>query len=166
MFNVVLNSFNCTTETAGNANNNKSYYVDWSSRMPKGQYNLSFTFQSEGVIITNITTIPTLYSDIVSSASNTLLPTAAVYNNTNILGTLTQIVTHPATNVCYLKADRNSNPPVYLNNRPFNNLFNIQVFSNDAVPIPWVDETTPTPLPLTPYVLILHFELIKEYDLL
>lgn len=162
-FNVVLNSFNCTTATQANAANDKSYYIDWSARMPQGEYNFSFTFQAEGNIIVNIPTIAVVYSDIVSSSSNTILPQSTVYNNTNILGVLYPTLTDFNAHVCYLKADRQSNPPIYLNNRPFNNEFRVQVQSNDLVPIPWVDETTPTVAPLSAYILILHFELLREY---
>jgi hypothetical protein len=92
-----------------------------------------------------------------------ILPQSTVYNNTNILGALYSVVTHPATNVCYLKADRQSNPPIYLNNRPFNNEFRVQIQSNDLVPIPWVDETPITPVSISAYILIMQFELIREY---
>lgn len=162
-FNVILNSFNCTTATQGNANNDKSYYIDWSARMPQGVYHLSFTFQAEGNIIQNIPTVALVYSDIVNSSSNMILPQSTLYNNTNILGTLHPTMIDSNTHVCYLSADRKSNPPIYLNNRPFNNEFRVQVQSNDLVPIPWVDETPSTPSALSAYILILQFELIREY---
>jgi hypothetical protein len=162
-FNVVLNSFNCTTATQANANSNKSYYIDWSARMPQGVYHLSFTFQAEGNIIQNIPTVAVVYSDIVSSSSNMILPQSTVYSNTNILGTLYPTMIDPNGHVSYLRADQKSNPPIYLNNRPFNNEFIVQVQSNDLVPIPWVDETPTTPSPISAYILILQFELIREY---
>jgi len=161
-FNVILNSFNCTAGTVANANNDKSYYIDWSARLPQGVYKFSFTFQAEGNIVINIPTNALVYSDIVSSSSNMILPQSTVYNNTNILGVLYPVVTHPPTNVAYLKADRHSNPPIYLNNRPFNNEFRVQIQTNDLVPIPWVDETA-TPVSISAYILIMQFELIREY---
>lgn len=163
LFNVILNSFNCTTATQANDNNDKSYYIDWSARMPQGEYKFSFTFQAEGNIINTIPTIAMVYSDIVSSSSNMILPQSTVYNNTNILGALFPTMVDPNAHVCYLKADRQSNPPIYLNNRPFNNEFRVQVQSNDLVPIPWVDETAPTPAPISAYILIMQFELLREY---
>lgn len=165
LFNVVLNSFNCTTETVANPNTNKSYYIDWSARLPLGEYRLSFTFQSEGDIIHLINSIPVLYSDIVSSSSNTILPQSTVYSNTQILGTLFPTMLDPNAHICYLRGSRESNPPIYLNNRPFNNLFSVQIYNNDLVPSLWVDEASPTPEPIAPYILILHFELLKQYDL-
>jgi len=165
LYNVVLNSFNCTAETVANPNTNKSYYIDWSQKLPQGEYRLSFTFQSEGNIFQVINTVPVLYSDIVSSSSNTILPQAQVYNNTQILGCLFPTMIDPNAHVCYLRGSRDSNPPIHLNNRPFNNLFSVQVYNNDLAPSLWVDETAPTPQSISHYILILHFELIKEYNI-
>lgn len=165
-FNVVLNTFNSTLETIANATSDKSYFIDWSARMPEGKYKLSFTFISEGNEITNFATIPVVYSDIVSSSSNTILPQATVYQNTQILGTLypTSIYRTTSSNVCSFRADLESNPPVYLNNRPFNNLFKVQIFNNNNPPVLYLDEAT-APATIGTYMLILNFELLEEYKL-
>lgn len=162
-YNVVLNALNSTLETIANDTWNKSYYIDWSARMPQGKYKLSFTFISEGNAITAFQTIPVVYSDIVSSSSNSILPQSTVYQNTNILGTLFPTSIHTPTNMCCFRADLNSNPPIYLNNRPFNNIFTVQIYNNSNPPLSYLDETTPTPQKIGLYVLILHFELLELY---
>lgn len=161
-YNVVLNTLNSTLDTLANNNSNKSYYVDWSSRMPQGKYRLSFTFQAEANKVIDLTTIPVVYSDIVSSSSNSILPEATVYQNTNILGVLHPQVIHQSTNSCGFRATLDSNPPIYLNNRPFNNLFTVQILNNSVPPVAYLDEAG-TPANIGTYMLILHFELIQEY---
>lgn len=162
-YNVVINSLNSTLSTLGNDNSNKSYYIDWSARMPLGKYYLSFTFLAENNVVNNFQTIPVVYSDLVSSGSNSVLPEALVYQNTNILGTLYPTSIHTPTDKCCFRADLTSNPPIYLNNRPFNNTFNVQVLNNSSPPTAYLDETSPTPVNIGTYMLILHFELIQEY---
>ena len=49
-YNIVVNSNFCTSGTSGNANNNKNYYIDWTSVMPKGRYELTFSFISINLI--------------------------------------------------------------------------------------------------------------------
>jgi hypothetical protein len=72
----------------------------------------------------------------------------------------------------YLFADDNNNPPIYFNTRPFGNTFRVQVLTNDATPVAWLDNT-PTavgppatqPLPNGHYILILSFqEMDEEHD--
>jgi hypothetical protein len=111
-YNVVLSSLNCTLDTQANPTSNKSFYIDWSSRMPLGRYYLSFTFQAENNVVNNFQTIPVVYSDIVSSGSNSILPEALVYQNTNILGTLYPTSIHTPTDKCCFRADLTSNPPI------------------------------------------------------
>ena len=161
IFNVVLNSFNCTPGTVSNDNSDKNYYVDWSARMPQGEYKVSFTFRSEGNDLQNSTSLPVVYADFLSSA-NTILPQSSVYSNTNILGILYSAISDVSAHIGSLRADLNTNPPVYMNNRPFNNEFEIQVLNNDNPPTKWLDEAG-TPVAVNNYILILHFELLKEY---
>ena len=162
-YTVVLNTLNSTLETIANDTWNKSYYIDWSARMPEGKYKLSFTFISEGNTISNFATIPIVYSDIVSSSSNSILPQSTVYQNTNILGTLYPTSIHTPTDKCCFRADLTSNPSIYLNNRPFNNTFNIQIYNNSNPPLSYLDEAT-TPAQIGLYVLILSFELLEKYQ--
>ena len=161
-YNVVLNTLNSTLETIANDTWNKSYYIDWSARMPEGKYKLSFTFISEGNVVNSFATIPVVYSDIVSSSSNSILPQSTVYQNTNILGTLYPTSIHTPTDICCFRADLTSNPPIYLNNRPFNNIFTVQIYNNSNPPLSYLDQAT-IPAQIGIYMLILHFELIEKY---
>jgi len=163
VYNVVINSLNSTLETISNATSNKSYYVDWSDRMPQGKYILSFTFISEGNVVTNFATIPVVYSDIASSSNSTFPVAPNIYSNTQILGTLYPSSVHTSTNTnVAFRADTTSNPSIYLNNRPFNNLFTIQILNNSSPPLAYLDEAA-TPASIGIYMLILHFELYELY---
>ena len=159
---LVLNPLNSTLETLANDTYNKSYYIDWSSRMPEGKYRLSFTFISEGNTVNSFATIPVVYTNIVSSSSNSILPQALVYQNTNILGVLYPTSIHTPTDICYFRADLTSNPPIYLNNRPFDNTFNVQIFNNSSPPLSYLDQAA-VPVNIGIYMLILHFELLELY---
>jgi len=162
VYNVVINSLNSTLETIANDTSNKSYYVDWSDRMPPGKYILSFTFISEGNVVTNFATIPVVYSDIASSSNSTFPVAPNIYSNTQILGTLYPTSIHTPSDKCVFRADTTSNPPIYLNNRPFNNLFTIQILNNSSPPLAYLDEAT-IPASIGIYMLILHFELYELY---
>jgi hypothetical protein len=162
VYNVVINSLNSTLETLANDNSNKSYYVDWSDRMPQGKYMLSFTFISEGNDVTNFATIPVVYSDIASSSNSSFPIAPNIYNNTQILGTLYPTSIHTPSDKCCFRADTTSNPSIYLSNRPFNNLFTIQILNNSSPPLAYLDEAT-IPVNIGTYMLILHFELYELY---
>jgi hypothetical protein len=55
-----------------------------------------------------------------------------------------------------LYAGDNDNTPIYLANRPYNNTFNVQVLTNDATPIEWLDNAG-TPAVNNNYMLTLCF---------
>ena len=80
--------------------------------------------------------------------------------NTFTIGVLRSAYLNGVLNTLY--AGDNDNPPIYLSNRPLYNSFNIQVLTNDATPVAWVDNAT-IPVPNGNYVLTLCFiELEKE----
>lgn len=159
IFNVIVNPLNCTLESSINDNSDKSYFIDWSARMPQGKYRLSFTFISEGNKVQTLTSIPVVYCDLASS-SNSIYPQSAVYPNTNVLGTLFPTLMDSNAHISCFRADLNSNPPIYLSNRPYNNLFNVQILNNNVPPLEYLDEST-IPANIGMYMLTLHFELLE-----
>ncbi len=60
VYNVILSSENCTSATSSNANNLKSYSVDFPSIMPEGEYLMSFSYLGGGSFL-NIMMMLLLY---------------------------------------------------------------------------------------------------------
>jgi len=160
-FNVVINSNFCTTETAGNATNDKNYYIDWTSILPQGEYQLSFSFIAEGNQLTTLPTVPLIYIDFLTQGKIDAVQPSYQATSSNFLGMVYPIVFHNATNYNYFRADIQSNNPIYLSNRPYTNNFRVQILTNDNPPVPYVDQTA-APVSIAPYVLNLHFKLLKE----
>jgi len=159
-FNVVLNSTYCTTETASNPNTNKNYYIDWSARLPKAEYELTFSFVAKCNFIQNFTNLPCVNIDLLSQG-NTQQPLPNYQStNSNLLGTLFPSYLDPTAHIAFLRADQAFNPSIYLANRPYSNLFNVLITNGANPPVSWVDEAA-TPATIGAYVLILHFKVLK-----
>lgn len=160
-YNVVVNSIFCTSETAGQLNSDKKYYIDWSAIMPQGEYELTFTFISETNSLTSLANLPLIYVDFLSQANIDAVQPGYQATSSHFLGMLYPSVIHQPTDSSILRADRNSNNPIFLVNRPHNNEFRVQVLNNNNPPIPWVDDAV-APESLAPYVLNLHFKLLNQ----
>ena len=158
-YNVVLNSTFCTTDTAGNVNTNKNYYIDWSAILPYKNFKLTFYFISETNTIKILLNIPIITIDFLNQgkqvASQQSL-TSYQATSSNILGLIFPTYLDPTNHNAYFRADKNFNNPIYLS-RPRENNFNVRIVNNANPPILWVDEAG-TPLDLKSYVLILSFE--------
>lgn len=159
-YNVVINSVYCTTDTAGNVNSNKNYYIDWSAIMPKGSYELTFSFVAKGNFIQNFTNIPIVNIDFLSQANVDAVKPNYQATSSQVLGTLYPTNLDPTNKIGFLKADQSYNPPLYLVNRPHTNNFNVQIVNGANPPVFWVDDAA-TPVTVGAYVLILHFKLLK-----
>lgn len=162
-YNVIVNSKFCTTATAGNAVNDKSYYIDWSSILPQGEYELSFNFLSEGNAVDTLPSLPIISIDFLAQGYIELCRPSYQATSSNILGFVYPLGFHPATNQVFFRAEKYSNNPVFLVNRPYNNEFRVQILNNDNPPIPWVDQAA-VPVSMAPYVLNLSFKLLKKAD--
>jgi len=161
-YNIVVNSNFCTTETAGNANSDKSYYIDWTSIMPQGEYELSFSFISEATDTINVYgNIALLYVDFLSQGNINAVQPKFQATASQFLGMLFPTILHQATDSATLRSEQQSNNPIFLINRPFNNNFRVQILNNANPPVDWVDDATIPNAP-APYVMNLHFKLIKD----
>jgi hypothetical protein len=160
-YNVVVNSTFCTSDTALNLNSNKNYYIDWSAILPQGEYELTFSFISEGNTIANFVQLPLIYADFLSQANVDAVQSGFQGNSSNLLGTIFPINLDPNAHICFFRADSKFNPPIFLANRPYSNNFNIKVLSNDNPATPWIDEATMS-ASIGAYVMILHFTLLKK----
>jgi len=160
-FNVVVNSNLCTPDTAGNANTNKNYYIDWSAILPQGEYELTFSFMSEVNVITTFLNLPMIYVDFLAQAHINSCRASFQATSSNLLGFAFPTVIDPVTHYAYLRADKNSNQPIYLANRPYSNNFNISILNNANPATSWLDDSA-TPQDLGQYVIIFNFKLLKK----
>lgn len=156
-YNVVLNSQFCTTDSTGNANTNKNYYIDWSAILPDKNFKLTFNFLSEANYITNMLFVPIVTIDVLNQGNIDICQSTYQATSSNILGLIFPTNLDSTTKLGYFRADRNFNNPIYLA-RPRQNLFNVRIINNNKPPDFWVDDSTPTAQPISSYVLILSFE--------
>lgn len=162
-YNIVLNSNFCTTASAGNANSDKDYYIDWTAVMPQGEYELTFSFLSKAAdAITILGNLPLIYVDFLSQANINAPQPGFQATASQFLGMVFPLITHQATDSSVLRAEQSSNNPIFLVNRPYNKMFRVQVLNEANPPVPWTDDTAITPVGLPSYVLNLHFRLLKE----
>ena len=161
--NVVLNSNNAINAAPLAANNNSlNYFIDWSAILKDGKsYRLHWTYTSQLNTFTIATKLPQLRVDF---QMDNYLNKSSTYGapNTTFIGNLQpkQIVNNTTWS---LYADDSNNPPTYLTTRPYNNTFNVQVVTNDAVPTLWVDNAA-SPVPNNNYILVLSFQEEEEED--
>jgi len=160
-YNIVVNSNFCTSATAGNLNSDKDYYIDWTSVLPQGEYELTFSFISEATDTINVlNNIPLVYIDFLSQANIDAVQPGFQATTSQFLGMLYPTLIHPASDSSFLRAEQSSNNPIFLVNRPYSNKFRVQILNNANPPVAWVDDAT-IPSPPAPYVMNLHFKLLK-----
>lgn len=127
IYNVVLNSNNKTSGTNSNAN----YYIDWSAVMPSGKYYLHFNYMGSAN-----TYVGNKNAQLLISGLSTHVHTSGQgAPTTQYIGMLKPIVLIAgSTNTALLFAEDNTSAPIYLENRPLNNNFNVQVLDNFGNP--------------------------------
>jgi hypothetical protein len=137
-----------------------SFFIDWSV-MPEGEYKVCFTFTSEATSsdLTN-TSNAVLYLDLGQSSTSIIESSVALSRNGyrgGFLGCLRQSSfssgnTAATDHITFLYADTNTNPPVYILNRPRNNSVSVDIHTASL-------STTANFSPIGAYVLTLSFEL-------
>lgn len=158
--NVVLNSNNAIS---GSTNNNATYNIDWSSILkPRQAYKMHWTYVGQSNVITAASKIAQVQIDFqmeqyLGRTSSFGAPVSLT------IGCLRTFYVNGTIN--YLFADDNNNPPIYLKNRPGNNTFRVQVLTNDATPVAWVDNTAVTPVANGNYILTLSFQEMDSEDM-
>lgn len=156
--NVVLNSNN---KVSGD-NNDAVYFVDWGAILKdRKKYRLHWTYASQSNTITAATKLAQVQVDF---QTNNYLNRSSTMGapTTQCIGCLRTFYVNGTIN--YLFADDNNNPPIYLESRPQNNTFRVQVLNNDATPAVWLDNAT-VPVANNKYMLILSFQEIDEEDM-
>lgn len=161
-YTVVLSSQTCTSITSSNANNDKGYSVDWTSLMPEGEYLLRFTYEGGTNSIQGFNNLPNVWVDFGVSQNNVCSQSSSFAQRCFNIGCL-----YP-TNIDYnghratLRADFNSNPPIYLQERP--SIQELDVLILTPLKVLWLDDAT-VPVANNNYVLRLHFELLRRKNL-
>ena len=125
IYNIILES----TVGTGLYNHTKTYYIDW-GRLPQGEYKVSFAFNSSEVILVNAT-IANIFIDL-GQGFNTFIAqdtTASSSYRSSYIGFLLATGTGDGNS---LFCDATTNPPVYIDNRPTNNSFLVEIHRNTA----------------------------------
>jgi hypothetical protein len=162
-YNVILSSQNCTSVTASNANNDKSYSVDWTALMPEGQYLMNFTYQGASNNIQAFNNIPTVWIDFGISQNNVCSQASSFAQRCINIGSLFPTLIDYNGHIQTLRADLNSNCSIYLQERPSIQELRVQILT--PLKVAWVDDTPVTPVANNHYVLCLHFELLRRKNL-
>ena len=126
---MVKKTYNVILQSAignGASTLSETYFFDW-TRIPDVPYKLTFSFNSSyltpsaGTNASIYTNLNQPYNNVASSQGTT-----AVGYRSDFLGSLYVYV---ALTFAYLAADITSNPPIYLDGRPRNNNFMIQILA-------------------------------------
>ena len=122
IFNIYLNS---TQKISGN-NNDATYFIDWSSVLPRGKYRCSFVFtmssSNVSLVAANFENRPGLLYFNPDCNSNFLYnSTSSTLNCTNIVGML-NVIPIGTVDKGYLYSDKNTNQSFFFNNAILNNM--------------------------------------------
>ena len=120
IYNVVLQSaIGASTSTV-----NESFFYDW-TQIPDVPYTVSFTFASAIATLTN-TQVASIYVDLTQSYNQlaSAQSVAGKQYKSSFLGSLLYTGTGASN---YLFAEMNTNPPTFLNGRPRNNNFLVEI---------------------------------------
>jgi len=128
-YNIVLNS---QQNISSNTNSQVEFGFDWSV-IPKGSYDVHFTFVTNPM---NLSTTDVAVINI-NFGSSTVYTAGNLINayTTNYVGIAKPYL---ISTTSYLLSEDNTNPPIYLNNRPNNNIFNVTInnSTNNALFVP------------------------------
>lgn len=121
--------------TGGASNSNQRFFYDW-SKLEQGQYKCSFTWLSGLNGTPAFGNTPGIFIDL--GQSNTYIATPITSRTTSwnptFIGCLNQNVLTGTISSSYLFADLDTNPPVYLQQRPTNNTMTVLIQNLIAVP--------------------------------
>ena len=135
IYNVVLQS-EIGTGTTGS---NESFFYDW-TQIPDVPYSVTFSFMSATIALTSAAQIASLYIDLSQSYNQLATGQTGAQSayRGQFLGNLMYLGV-AAQNFLY--AEIKTNPPTYLNGRPKNNNFAVEVHNSptqDYAPAPGV----------------------------
>jgi hypothetical protein len=131
-YKVVLNS-SIPAAAGGNNNNNQPYFYDW-TKLEQGKYKCSFTYVGCIRNNLNINNVPIVcidlgQSDVYFARGTNTLSTPSLPNYIGALATNNMDFT-PDPDNAYWCATLETNPPIYLQKRPPNNSFVVNIRQN------------------------------------
>lgn len=144
-YNIVFDS-TVSYDSANTTNANRAYFINWDGLMPLGAYKVSFSFMSEVALLTGAVVMgiqANLGGNDVYAAGSNGSAGASMYLGSSHSSDIAAL--H------YMNCSTRDNPPLYLSQRPNQNLITIQL-TNGILLTPYA---SPAP---ADYVLILHFE--------
>jgi hypothetical protein len=129
-YTIVLNS----NLGSGALNNEKTFNFDWSV-IPDRNYEVHFSFNSMPMSLTWISQpICMIYSDLFAGG-NVYMPNGSNgAQTTQALGVAFPYVQSATT---FLHAEDGTCPPIYINTRPRNNQFTVDLLTNAVPPVPF-----------------------------
>ena len=132
IYNVVLNSVNGT----GTYNAQKIYNFDWGV-LPRGKYQVHYAYVGK---VNNIDGNKLALISVPLGASKNFTTGATIAApTTNFLGALSPLVSQIAATNSTWRADDSTNPPIYLDDRPYNQTFQVDILDGNG--LPYVDAT-------------------------
>lgn len=128
-YTIVLNSLNAY-ERLGTGSNICSYSFDWGAALPDIPFEVHMTYMGE---VNNVddTTIAMVYANLGVPPNVYEPKTSTSAVSSNFLGFLESYIVGANS---FLHAEDGTNAPIYINGRPRNNNFTINVLDNSGVP--------------------------------
>ncbi len=142
-YNVYIDSNQASIQNTNNISN--QYQVNWASIMPEGSYNLTFSFLSTSSSTVNGTQIASVFCNL---GGNNQYKGGGL--SVQAIGFLAPF--YLTTTSAYWYSDTNTNPPIYLQQRPNQQQLIISVCSG-------LDTTAN--INIVEYCMVLHFERIS-----
>jgi len=144
-YNIVFDS-TVSYDSGSTTNANRAYFINWDGLMPLGAYKVSFSFMSEVALLTG-----TVVMGIQANLGGNDVYAAGSNGNAATSMYLGSAHSSDMAALHYMNASVPDNLPLYLSQRPSQNLVTI-LLTNGILLTPYA---TPAP---ADYVLILHFE--------
>ena len=140
------------TRITGTTTTKADYNINWETVLPDNKsFKVGFSFISNTVNITSLTSIPILAVDLGGANTNRINAVQGTYtNSTNTVGLLSP---HTLSTTTYLRGEAHANNKIFIKSRPKHNVFNVLIFTTAGTE--WTDNVGAT---IGDYVLILSFE--------
>ena len=144
------------TRVTGTTITRANYNINWDTILPENKsFKVGFSFISNTVNITSLTSIPLIAIDLGGSDTYRINATQSTYtNSTNTVGLLAP---HTLSATTFLRGEAQANNKTYIKKRPVHNVFNVLIFTTAGTE--WTDNVGGV---MSSYVLVLSFEEMDE----
>ena len=140
------------TRITGTTTTRANYNINWETILPADKsFKVGFSFLSNTVNITSLTSIPILAVDLGGANTHRISATQSTYTNSS--NTVGLLAPHTLSTTTFLRGEAQANNKSYIKSRPIHNVFNVLIFTTAGTE--WTDNVGAT---IGNYVLILSFE--------